>query len=61
MQDVVYSINAKGCFSSFNAHWRQGIGIEQWSATGGPWAKTGPPAIISGPWPQPDYFDSGWF
>ncbi len=31
--------------------------ICQWSATGGPWAKTGPPAIISGPRLQPDYFD----
>ncbi len=31
--------------------------ICQWSATGGPWAKTGPPAIISGPCLQPDYFD----
>ncbi len=35
--------------------------VLQWSATGGPRAKTGPPAIISGPCPQPDYFDSGWF
>ncbi len=29
--------------------------IEQWLATGGPRAKTGPPAIISDP--QPDYFE----
>ncbi len=25
------------------------------------WLATGPPAIISGPRPQPDYFESGWF
>ncbi len=35
--------------------------LEQWSATGSPQAKTGPPAIISGLGPQPDYFDSGVF
>ncbi len=33
--------------------------IEQWSATGSMRAKIGPTAIISGPRPQPHYFDSG--
>ncbi len=36
-------------------------GLDQWSATGGPQAKTGPPAIISGPRLLPDYFYKGWF
>ncbi len=35
------------------------VPVEQWSATGSPRAKTDLPAIISGPRPQPDYFDSG--